>query len=56
MVQKSCVCRPEISPKYFDKLKPEPARNPARTHPDPKSPARLTTLLHTKPDHRHFCF
>jgi len=24
MLKKVFVCRPEISPKYFDKLKPEP--------------------------------
>jgi len=40
-VIKSFVCRPEIGPKHFDKLKPE-----ARS--DPKSPARLTTLVRSR--------
>ena len=35
--------RPELSPKFLSTLGPNPART--RPEPDPKSPARLTTLL-----------
>ena len=35
--------RPELSPKLSSTLGPKPART--RLEPDPKSPARLTTLL-----------
>ena len=36
--------RPELSPKFLPTLGPNPART--RPEPDPKSPARLTTLVH----------
>ena len=39
------MCRPEIGPKYFDKLKPEPGPSPAR----PKN-VRLTTVGETPND------
>jgi len=39
MLYKSFVCRPEIGPKHFDKLKPEPG---------PKSPTRPITLHYVK--------
>ena len=35
--------RPELSPKFLPTLDPNPART--RLEPDPKSPARLTTLM-----------
>ena len=34
--------RPELSPKFLSTLGPNPTRT--RPEPDPKSPARLTTL------------
>ena len=42
--------RPELSPKFLSTLGP----NPARTQPDPKSPAQLTTLdLHYNDAQQH---
>ena len=35
--------RPEFSPNFFSASGPNPART--RPEPDPKSPARLTTLI-----------
>ena len=40
--QKACL-RPELSPKFLSTLGPSPARPEPEL--DPKSPARLTTLL-----------
>jgi len=38
ILQKGFVCKPEIVPKHFDKVKPEPAPARIKTRPDPKSP------------------
>jgi len=42
--KKVFLCRPEISLKDFEKLKPEPGRARPETLPHTESPARLTTL------------
>jgi len=40
-----------MGPKHFDKLKPEPGptRKARPEKPDPKSPARITTLQQIEP-------
>ena len=42
-LRQKALPRPDLSPKFLSRLGPNPDRT--RTKPDPKSPARLTTLL-----------
>ena len=38
MLLKTCVCRPEIGPKHFDKFKPEPGPKPGSNPARPEKP------------------
>ena len=45
MLQKTCVCRPEIGPKHFDNLKPESGPKPAPTYNSEFKTLALITAL-----------